>query len=158
MQEIERIADQLKRAFEGGAWHGPAVNEALAEHDAASASMRVYDGGHTACELALHIAVWIEIGTQRAEGMIVTPTAAQDWPQPAADAETGWAEAQARVHSSYMALREVLAGMSDERLAETVNGKDHDVYVLLHGMIQHSLYHAGQVVLLRRAIEAGARA
>jgi hypothetical protein len=29
--EIERIADQLKRAAEGEAWHGPSLQETLAE-------------------------------------------------------------------------------------------------------------------------------
>ena len=31
MTEIERIQDQLQRAHHGGAWHGPALNELLAD-------------------------------------------------------------------------------------------------------------------------------
>ena len=30
MDELARLEDQLQRAFEGGAWHGPAVLEVLA--------------------------------------------------------------------------------------------------------------------------------
>ena len=36
MTEIERILDQLKRAYEGDAWHGPSVREALAGVTAAA--------------------------------------------------------------------------------------------------------------------------
>jgi hypothetical protein len=31
-----------------------------------------------------------------------------------------------------------------------VNGKPYDYYVLLHGALQHTLYHAGQIAMVRR--------
>ena len=30
-------------------------------------------------------------------------------------------------------------------------GKDYDVYVMLHGLVQHDLYHGGQIGLLKKA-------
>jgi hypothetical protein len=38
--EAARIADQLRRAFDGSAWHGPALLELLADVDAATAAAR----------------------------------------------------------------------------------------------------------------------
>jgi hypothetical protein len=31
-------------------------------------------------------------------------------------------------------------------------GPDYSCYVVLHGVVQHDLYHAGQIVLLKKAL------
>jgi uncharacterized damage-inducible protein DinB len=42
--------------------------------------------------------------------------------------------------------------MPDEQLAElTGEGGKYNFYFLLHGVVQHNLYHAGQIALLKRA-------
>lgn len=41
MTEIERIVDQLNRAFEGEAWHGPAVMDILEGITAQQAAARL---------------------------------------------------------------------------------------------------------------------
>ena len=58
MSEIERMLDQLKRAFEGEAWHGPSVKEAIAGVTAAQAHARPLANAHSIWELVQHIAVW----------------------------------------------------------------------------------------------------
>ena len=40
MSESARLADQIRRAFDGEAWHGPALMEILADVDAATAAAR----------------------------------------------------------------------------------------------------------------------
>jgi hypothetical protein len=49
-------------------------------------------------------------------------------------------------------LREEIARVDEKGLAGTVPGKEHSVYTMLHGIIQHDLYHAGQVALLKKAL------
>ena len=61
MKEIERILDQLKRAYEGDAWHGPSVKEVLAGVTAEQAHARPPGNAHTIYELVPHIAVWEDV-------------------------------------------------------------------------------------------------
>ena len=68
MSEIERILDQLKRAYEGSAWHGPAVKEVLAGLTAEQTHTRLIQNGHTIYELVRHIAVWEDVGRRRLQG------------------------------------------------------------------------------------------
>jgi hypothetical protein len=68
MTEIERILDQLKRAYEGGAWHGPSVREALVGVTAQQAHARPLPNAHSIWELVHHIAVWEIVGRRRLEG------------------------------------------------------------------------------------------
>jgi hypothetical protein len=47
-----------------------------------------------------------------------------------------------------------VAAFSDARLLERVPGKEatyNTFYFVLHGVVQHELYHAGQIALLRKA-------
>ena len=58
MRETERIADQLKRAHEGGAWHGPAIDELLRGVTAGQAAARPFEGAHSIWELVAHAEAW----------------------------------------------------------------------------------------------------
>ena len=53
MSEIKRINDQLKRAFEGTAWHGPSVSEVLAGVTAEQAAAHPIAGAHSIWEIVL---------------------------------------------------------------------------------------------------------
>ena len=60
--EAARIADQLRRAFEGEAWHGDSLFEILKSVSAEQAAARPIKNGHTIWELVLHIAAWDAVG------------------------------------------------------------------------------------------------
>ncbi|MGH8015142.1 MAG: hypothetical protein ACREBV_03030, partial [Candidatus Zixiibacteriota bacterium] len=60
MAEIERINEQLKASFYKGAWHGPALLQALEDVSHKQALKRPIPQAHTIWELVLHAAVWIK--------------------------------------------------------------------------------------------------
>jgi uncharacterized damage-inducible protein DinB len=72
--EASRIADQLRRAFDGSAWHGPALLELLEDVDAATASARPLTDVHSIWELVLHVAVWDDAALRRLDGKKWQPT------------------------------------------------------------------------------------
>jgi uncharacterized damage-inducible protein DinB len=152
VKETQRIGDQLRRAYEGGAWHGDALAELLDGVTAAAASARPLAGAHSIWEIVLHVAAWLETARARVEtGRPVDPAAEEDWP-PVADAgEAAWLAARERLARSHRALLGTVAALDDARLDERIAGGPQSVYFLLHGVIQHSLYHAGQIALLKRA-------
>jgi uncharacterized damage-inducible protein DinB len=154
MTEIERILDQLKRAFEGNAWHGPSVREALAGVTASQAHARPLQNAHSIWELAQHIAVWEAVGRRRLEGdrAPIDISSPEDWP-PAEDAsEAAWEQAKAALDRGHEALREAITRVSEASLDEPILEGLSTVYVTLHGVIQHDLYHAGQIAMLKKAL------
>src|SRR5215831_15844308 len=78
--EAAGIADQLRRAFDGSAWHGPALLEILAGVDAATAASRPIANVHSIWELVLHIAVWDRSGLVRLGGEKYQPTGDDNFP------------------------------------------------------------------------------
>jgi uncharacterized damage-inducible protein DinB len=150
MDEIKRIDDQLRRAFEGHAWHGPSLRELLADVTAEQAIARPIPGAHSIWEIALHIAAWHEGVRRRVEGERVELSPEEDWPPVASTSEAAWQDALAVLERTHTELRRTVSRLADARLQEMVVGKDHSVYVMLHGLIQHDLYHAGQIALLKK--------
>ena len=154
MTEIERILDQLKRAFEGEAWHGPSVREALTGVSAEQAHARPLANAHNIWELVQHIAVWEDVGRRRLAGdrAQIAISSPEDWPPPDDTSEAAWEQARAALDRGHQALVAAIAGVPESRFDEPVFEGMSTVYVTLHGVIQHDIYHAGQIAMLKKAL------
>jgi len=154
MSEVARIGSQLKRAVEGGAWHGPALLELLADVSAERAAARPIPDAHSIWEIVLHIAAWQDFAAGAVEGgsMPVDLADEANWPPVAEVSEDAWRGTVAEVGAAGRRLRDALRKFSDEDLERTVPGREYNFYFLLHGVVQHGLYHAGQIALLKKAL------
>jgi uncharacterized damage-inducible protein DinB len=54
--------------------------------------------------------------------------------------------------ATYSALRDATLGLDDARLDEPIYAGRSSRYISLHGAIQHTLYHAGQIAFVKRAL------
>src|SRR5208282_2685174 len=80
MSEIERILDQMDRAFSGNAWHGPPLKGVLEGLIAEDASNHGIADAHSIWELVLHITAWKIIVRHELTGEKVDVTPEIDWP------------------------------------------------------------------------------
>lgn len=156
--ETTRLADQLERAFRGGAWHGPSLAEALDGVDASLAASRPAADAHSIGEIAGHVAFWIDAGRRRMEGENVTDVLPDvDFPPGAAASEEAWRSTLARLDQAHRRLHSALLALDDERLDDPVVGSDPTVRGQLLGILQHNAYHAGQIMMLKKTRGGGAR-
>ncbi|HEX2092573.1 MAG TPA: DinB family protein [Longimicrobiaceae bacterium] len=155
MSEIERIRDQLRRALEGEAWHGPSLREALAGVGAGIASARPIPGAHTIRELVHHLAAWHGVVRRRLEGEAVHEPEEGDFPDGEDGSEQGWQALLEKLEARNRELLDTVARVDGARLDEPVLEGWSSTYSNLHGTAQHALYHAGQIVLLRKAVAGG---
>ena len=156
VSESERIADQLRRAFYGDAWHGPAVMELLEEVDAAMAAAKPIADAHSIWELLLHIAAWDGAGIVRLGGEKCQLTGTKNFPRVPKPTEAAWQKAIADAKRTHDQLVALVAQLEDARLRDRVPGKKYDFCHMLHGIAQHELYHAGQIAILKKAAGVGA--
>jgi len=153
MTEATRIADQLRRAFGGEAWHGDSVFEILDGVTAAQAAAHPIKNAHSIWELVLHISAWDGAVLRRMGGVAVELSDAENFPQVTDASETAWRTALARVRRVHEELVAAVATLPESRLYEMVPGKEgahYTFYYMLHGVTQHELYHAGQIALLKK--------
>jgi uncharacterized damage-inducible protein DinB len=149
--ECDRIADQLFRMVEGDAWHGPPVTALLADVSADMAASHPISGAHSIWELVHHMTAWAGIARRRLGGEIVEPAAVEDWPPVEATTPEAWSLATQALERSHADLRRAVLALGDSHLEDRTPGKPHSLYVLLHGIVQHTGYHAGQVAVVKRA-------
>ena len=153
--ESALIAEQLRRAFQGDAWHGPALLELLQDVDAATAAAKPLPDVHSIWELTLHIAAWDAAASRRLGGEKIQLTGVANFPLVPKPTEAAWRKAVRHVKRTHHALVKTVATLPESRLRDRVPGKKYDFYFMLHGVAQHELYHAGQIAILKKATRIG---
>ena len=154
MSEATRIADQLRRAFDGEAWHGDSLFEVLDGVTAKQAAVHRIGDAHTIWELVLHIAAWDGAVLRRSEGLTAELSDPQNFPAVTDTSEAAWRKAIEQLKRTYEQLVKAVAAFPDSRLQEQVPGKTekyHSFFYNFSGIVQHELYHAGQIALLKKA-------
>jgi uncharacterized damage-inducible protein DinB len=151
MSEISFIVDQLKLAFDGEAWHGPALMEILDGVNAKTAAARPLGKAHSIWELVLHISAWEKVVERRIHRQTMTLTDEQNFGHVARETEEAWQETIRTLRQNHSELIDSFSKMESSRLDEKVPGKDYDMRFMLTGAVQHVAYHAGQIALLKRA-------
>jgi uncharacterized damage-inducible protein DinB len=151
LSEARRIADQHRRAYHGDAWHGPAVFELLRGVNASRAAAHPIRGAHSIWELVLHLTTWELVVRSRVIGSPIAVDRALDWPAPGPPTARAWREARAALEVASDALHTAVAKMTDQKLRAKRPRTSGTYYELVHGQVQHALYHAGQIAILRKA-------
>ena len=150
--EIGRILDQYDRALHGNAWHGDSVWEILQDVSPEQAFRRPLASPHNIWELARHITFWETEVFRRLKKLPAQPEAELNFPKiPEATADN-WRLALAELRKSNDDFRKCLAELYDSQLDEPLSVPDKTVYVEVYGVIQHHLYHAGQIALLKKVL------
>lgn len=155
MTELERITEQLKRAFEGNAWHGPSVMEVLRDVTAQQAAVRVFPAAHNIWELALHIGAWERACLSRLRGERAELNDAEDWPAVTGTSEPAWQQCKTNLQIGHQKLMDAVATIDEQKLDEPILPGMPSVYITVQGVVQHDLYHAGQIAILKKALKEG---
>ena len=153
MSENVRLADQIRRAFEGEAWHGDSVLELLRDVNTRTAAAKPIPNAHSIWELLLHIAAWDGTVIRRAGGRTVNLSDAENFPRVEDTSETAWKKTVESVKKTHDELVKTVAAFPAARLSEQVPGKSqsyYNFYYMFSGIVQHELYHAGQIALLKK--------
>jgi uncharacterized damage-inducible protein DinB len=156
MTEVERISDQFRRAFDGDAWHGPAVLPILEGVSAQQAAARPIQSAHSIWELVNHIAAWESACLRRLNGDPAQLTDAEDWPAVTDTSDEAWEKSKEQLVATHRDLLAAIAKLNDNDLDRRIINDPSipfsSVYVTLHGGVQHDLYHAGQIAILKKAL------
>lgn len=151
MNESGRLANELSKALNGDAWHGPSWREALEGIGREAAIHRPIPDAHTIGDVLLHATTWNDVVRRRLQGELPQVSGAEDWPQTSFADEAGWSAAVARFQETGKALVATVAQFPAEKLHDKRPKTERTWYELISGQLQHLLYHAGQIALLKKA-------
>ncbi|WP_215239867.1 DinB family protein [Dyadobacter helix] len=156
--EVLRIIDLLNDTYESEeAWYGPSVVEALRDVTPKMAEKRLSTNTHSIAEIVYHMTTWRIFAVRKIQGdaEFDIKTQDKDWKKfPVVD-EFEWEAIQMELSLSQEELISELEKIeSDMFLEDFVPGRDYSYYTLIHGVIQHDIYHAGQVGLIKKALKS----
>jgi heme-degrading monooxygenase HmoA/uncharacterized damage-inducible protein DinB len=144
------LAEELRAIWNGDAWHGPALKELLAGVSHKRAAAWPLQGGHSLWELVLHLTAWADTWRERLDGQVRFEPVAGDFPPIAAATADAWTEAQARLEEAHERLAERVARLTPAELNATVPGCEWTTRFQVKGAIRHSVYHSGQIAILKK--------
>ncbi len=151
VNEVKRIEDQFSRAFSGEAWYGDSLSEILADVTAEKAVARSVFNVHSIMEIVLHITFTQDIMRRRIEGEDIAIAGGEDLFLIESAGEAEWNNALEELEASHKKLRDVIQKLGEEDLHKKVINQEHTIYFLTEGLIQHLVYHAGQIAILKKA-------
>lgn len=152
MPQVQRISDQLKRAMYGDAWHGQSLLEVLDGVTAQQAFAKPIASAHSIWEITLHITAWFQIVALRLEGKDPEVTRDIDWPAITDSSAKGWTAAVSDLKRAHKDYQRVADGIMEKELFVELPGRGFDLYHLYQGMVQHCVYHAGQIAILKKTL------
>lgn len=152
------MAELYRSVYEGDtageAWHGLSLKPLLKDVSPEQALRTAAPSMHSILQLVSHIAYWEEIVLRRFNGEVVNAllNTPEDWPASRMLTDAQWGATLTRLEKSHHALRNAMELCPDDKLNLKVPEREHTNYVLLHGIIDHCVYHTAQIALVKKAL------
>ncbi len=154
MTDIERLLDQYDRVMRGDAWHGDPIWQILDSISPECAAARPVANTHSIWEILMHMTFWEGVSSRRLAGERAGLDEALNFPATPEATESNWQKTREQFRASNQKLREALAKLDPARLDSLSAAGKRTFYDEAHGVIQHNVYHAGQIALLKKGFEA----
>ena len=151
MTETQRILEHYDRTMHGDAWHSHPVWQVLDGISAERAAMRPLANAHSIWEIVGHMAFWEEVAARRLGGLRAGLEEDRNFSAMPEATEVNWQKTLDQFRASIQAFREGLQKLDPARLNELSAAGKRSFYEEAHGLIEHSVYHAGQIALLAKA-------
>jgi uncharacterized damage-inducible protein DinB len=129
------------------------VLEVLADVSAEDAAAHPIADAHSIWEIVLHLVGGYTLVLRRVRGDRAQLSPEEEWPPVAEVSSEAWREIQHTLEQLNQQLQSAVRGFPAERLSQEL-GSQYSAYVQFLGAPQHDLYHAGQIVILKKALSA----
>jgi uncharacterized damage-inducible protein DinB len=154
MNHTQRIADAYRSVTLKDAWYGPSLAELLAQISPELATTPPLPGAHSASELLQHLLLWNERVRNTSDSHQLEPWQGEkDW----AEASIPWNELLARWNKSRDLLEERIRNFPVADFPKQVPGRSYSYEKLLEGIVQHTIWHAGQIAMVRSMLRSQSR-
>lgn len=142
----------LEDVYHGEPWYGQNLIDILEEIKDANPNA-TYKNGNTLGQILEHMTQWKRFVVERIKGnndFYIALNSKTDWNKGKRYNAGEFADLVHEFRSVSLELISLLKNENDLLLDRPVEGKNYTVEKLLSGILQHDLYHAGQLNVLKR--------
>ncbi|GGI28915.1 DinB family protein [Pedobacter mendelii] len=151
------ITNEIKKAFNGDAWHGNHIMQTLNNVKPENAFKYLIPGAHSIAEIAMHLTGWTEEVSSRLSGNLANEPAMGDWPLQEVKTPQAWEKIIFNFKIANEELIRICESFKDSDWNNDTNDKRNPALgtgvsnaELLNGLVQHHAYHSGQIALLSK--------
>lgn len=141
---------QFRHIYGGHPWYGDSLKQKLESILPDEVFALPAPGMHAVAQQVSHILVWRRLLLERIKGnndFQIKVGSSADW-APTAMLETkGWDVLRAELDANQDELLRLLESATDELLDQPLPDGKHKMRLLLDGILQHDVYHIGQIGL-----------
>ncbi|PAM96584.1 hypothetical protein B4N84_01060 [Flavobacterium sp. IR1] len=150
MTESKRISNLYQSIYNGNPWLEVNLTDTLDEVTAAQAYTKVNPNLNTIWEIVNHLIQWRRNILKRLQGEVIT-TPDHNYFVPVLDSsEAAWEQSLQSLAKSQESWNDFFTDFNDEDLQKIYAANNHTFYEHIHGIIQHDVYHLGQIVILKK--------
>ena len=151
--ELKMYAAQLNENFSGEPWFGRNIQAILKEINEEIASQKPY-GQHSILELLYHMINWRLFTINRLEKStaMVKSFEENDWQVLDHQDKSLWQKGIEQLNDTQQRLLNLINTMKDEDLQTPVHERDYENRTLINGIIQHDIYHLGQIAYIKKML------
>lgn len=157
------LHDRLMTVWAGDPWHGSSSKKILEDITANEATQRPLAGAQSIWECTQHLIAWTEEVTSRLAGAPGKAPARGDWPAVTETSEAAWAATLAELKAARLALLAAIEKSHEEdlytqiaRAPDGAPGSPMTRAQTVSGLVDHDLYHLGQIAMLKKAVRRAA--
>ncbi len=153
-KETQSIIKKLETTLSGEPWFGRSVYAILEDVNAKKVYIKPNNTEHSLIELLYHTITWADFTLKRLEKDKINDLAADeelDWRIINPKIHT-WKKGLAEFKSIHKKIIALLNKKDDDFLLEIVDYRKYNFRFLLNGMIEHTIYHLGQVAYLNKLL------
>ncbi len=152
MQTSETLANHLEQLFFGKNWTGSSFREALKDLSWEKATQS-YKGCNSIAVLLYHVVYYIRVQKKVLEGGPLSGNDQESFQAPKVHNEMEWQKLQEELLQDVKGMVTLLNSFSEEKLPKAFADSSYGSYLRnFIGVLEHSHYHLGQIVLLKKLI------
>jgi uncharacterized damage-inducible protein DinB len=157
MTTADKLIHELTKVLSARPWYGSSVYAIIEPIIFEAAYEKPPGAVHNIAEIVLHMIAWTEEVMDRMNGMTAGVPTSGDWPETGAPDEQKWQNYVDDLKLVNVNLIGIIQNFPPEQWNEPINDERGDRPVvtyedLILGLIQHHIYHSGQIALLNRIV------
>jgi hypothetical protein len=152
MTKVQQLADELWQCVKGDPWYGPPLFSVIQGVNHTMAGRKPIKDAHSIWELVLHITAWMNTVNRRINGIQTDQPLAGDFPPVDKLYSEAWQTELRVLIEEFSALHSGILKLKTRDLKKIVPGSEDTYYTQIHGIIQHTIYHTGQIAILKKAL------
>jgi uncharacterized damage-inducible protein DinB len=153
--ELKEILSQLEDSYKGDPWYGRNILSVLKEIDPAKVCEKPNTQSHSMLQLLYHMITWRSFVISRIENDRSKPLSYfenKDWEYLNDGDQSLWQQGLDHFDAAQKTLVSLVTNMDEKMLDEIVFEREYNFRKLLYGVIQHDIYHSGQLNYIHKLL------